>query len=209
VSDTDAHSWVEVYFARIGWVAFDPTPSAAPAAAQVLETGGPLVLRPDSSSAQQGGGLRSIEEALEGGRARPTDPADDGGSPVGAIVALGLAGLGVWGGVVYARRRSRLRGPRAAEIQARELTLALDRLGWQLPAGVTLHSIERRFATAGRNSIASYARALGRYRFEPGPSRLPGPAERRSLRQALGRGGVRRRWRALRAVPPGGPAVRQ
>jgi hypothetical protein len=208
VSDTDAHSWVEVYFPRIGWVAFDPTPSTAPAAAQLLETGGPLVLRRDGSSTEQRGGLRSIEEALEGGRASPANPAEDGGSPTGVIAALGLAGLGVWGGIAYARRRSRLSGPRAAEIQARELTLALDRLGWQLPAGVTLYSIERRFAAAGRNSIASYARALGRYRFERGASRPPGPAERRSLRQALGRGSLRRRWRALRAVPPGGPAVK-
>ena len=31
VRDLDAHSWVEVYFAGIGWVTFDPTPPAAPA----------------------------------------------------------------------------------------------------------------------------------------------------------------------------------
>ncbi len=29
VRDLDAHSWVEVYFAGIGWVTFDPTPRAA------------------------------------------------------------------------------------------------------------------------------------------------------------------------------------
>ena len=47
-------------------------------------------------------------------------------------------------------------------------------LGWQLPAGVTLHAIERRFAEAGRNPIASYARALGRHRYEPGPAHRAG-----------------------------------
>ena len=34
VHDTDAHSWVEVYFRGIGWVTFDPTPNAAPAQSQ-------------------------------------------------------------------------------------------------------------------------------------------------------------------------------
>ncbi len=37
VSDRDAHSWVEVYFNGIGWVPFEPTPSAAPAGEQLSE----------------------------------------------------------------------------------------------------------------------------------------------------------------------------
>ena len=35
IRDLDAHSWVEVYFADIGWVTFDPTPPVAPAQSQV------------------------------------------------------------------------------------------------------------------------------------------------------------------------------
>ena len=35
VDDTDAHNWVEVFFPTIGWVTFEPTPPAAPAATQV------------------------------------------------------------------------------------------------------------------------------------------------------------------------------
>jgi protein-glutamine gamma-glutamyltransferase len=31
VRDTDAHAWIEVYFQGYGWVAFNPTPPAAPA----------------------------------------------------------------------------------------------------------------------------------------------------------------------------------
>jgi hypothetical protein len=209
VSDTDAHSWVEVYFVGIGWVAFDPTPTAAPAAAQLLEEGGPLVLRRGGDSGLERGGLRSIEEALGGGRAAgPERAPDDGGSPLGAIAGVGVAGIAVWFCVGYVRRRARLRGRGAPELQARELTDALDRMGWHLPPGVTLRAIEHRFAEAGRRPIASYARALGRYRYEAGPSRPPGPDARRALRRALGRGGLGRRWRALRAVPPGGPAVR-
>ena len=32
VRDLDAHAWIEVYFAGVGWVPFNPTPAAAPAA---------------------------------------------------------------------------------------------------------------------------------------------------------------------------------
>jgi hypothetical protein len=32
VRDTDAHDWIEVYFAGYGWVPFNPTPAVAPAA---------------------------------------------------------------------------------------------------------------------------------------------------------------------------------
>jgi hypothetical protein len=31
VRDEDAHAWIEVYFPRVGWVPFNPTPAAAPA----------------------------------------------------------------------------------------------------------------------------------------------------------------------------------
>lgn len=211
VSDTDAHSWVEVYFTGIGWVAFDPTPASAPAAAQIAEEGGPAAVRRDGSVAIRGQGLAgSIEEALEGGSAPPAAAGESGGrgNPLAAVIGVGAAAGGAWLLAAYVRRRRRLSSPGTAELQARELVSALRRLGWTLPAGVTLHALEARFESAGRTAIARYARALGRYRFEPGPARLPGAAERRALRRALAKGGgPRRRWRALRAIPPGGPAV--
>ena len=45
VRDTDAHSWVEAWFDGLGWVTFDPTPSATPARSQIA-----ALERPDEAS---------------------------------------------------------------------------------------------------------------------------------------------------------------
>ncbi|HEU4976746.1 MAG TPA: transglutaminaseTgpA domain-containing protein, partial [Baekduia sp.] len=37
IRDFDAHSWVEAYFPKIGWVTFDPTPAASPARDQLAD----------------------------------------------------------------------------------------------------------------------------------------------------------------------------
>jgi protein-glutamine gamma-glutamyltransferase len=42
VRDTDAHSWVEVWFDRIGWVTFDPTPPQTPARSQIAAIAAPV-----------------------------------------------------------------------------------------------------------------------------------------------------------------------
>ena len=206
VRDTDAHSWVEVYFRGIGWVTFDPTPSAAPAAAQTLEAGGPLILRRDGSGAERGN-LRSIEEALEGGVVGAVDRGSGVWGPILAV-ALGVAALAVvLAAVGFAAGRRRLASAGAVELQARELTSALERLGWSLESPATLFGIERRFETTGRRAIAGYAGALRRNRYAHPGTGPPGPRERRRLRRALAAGGGALRWvRALRAVPPGGPS---
>ncbi len=206
VRDTDAHSWVEVYFRDIGWVTFDPTPSAAPAAAQTLDSGGALILRRDGSTTDRGD-LRSIETALEGGTVAGVDGSGSRFWGVAGILAVVIAALG---GIVAAARfaagRRRLGSPRGPELQARELTDALGRLGWSLDARPTLFGIERRFAGAGRPVVSGYAGALRRHRFGPPAADPPPASERRRLRRALGAGGgLGRRWRAWRALPPGGP----
>ena len=53
VRDLDAHSWVEVYFADIGWVTFDPTPAAAPADRAGQVTNNPLGDRPQPGEREQ------------------------------------------------------------------------------------------------------------------------------------------------------------
>ena len=207
VRDTDAHSWVEVYFRGIGWVSFDPTPSAAPAAAQALEAGGPVVLRRDGTTLGQGLGRREdIEQAAEGGRLPRIGAASDGSSAVPLVFAGLLGATVVAAAVGFTRRRRRLASSEAGELLSQELLGALERLGWEVEPGATLFAIERRFETAGRRPIAAYAAGLRRHRFAPRATGKPDAAQRRKLRAALAKGGgIRRRLRALAAIPPGGP----
>jgi len=207
VRDTDAHSWVEVYFRGIGWVTFDPTPAAAPAASQTLNAQLGTFFRGRGSVPEQGRGrARSLERALEGGT---LGPVDDGGGPWGEIglALLGVAAIAaVAAAIVFTRRRRALASGRLADAQLKEFHRALARLGWSVPDAPTLLGLERRFANADRPAVAGYAAGLRAHRYAPDAPAPPGPTARRALRRALSKqGGLRRRLRALLAIPPGGP----
>ena len=89
VRDLDAHSWVEVFFPKIGWVTFDPTPAAAPALTQGADAlGHPVINSEKVDSADQ-------ESNLRGSKAVPTGTAAlgaDAGRPVGRDRARGARG---------------------------------------------------------------------------------------------------------------------
>jgi protein-glutamine gamma-glutamyltransferase len=207
VRDTDAHSWVEAYFRGIGWVTFDPTPAAAPAASQTLTSQLSTFFRGRGSAPAQGiGRARSLERALEGGTLGPVD-GDGGPWDTIAVVGLGLAGAaGAAAGVVFWRRRRTLAAGEAVDAQLRELRRALGRLGWSVSGEPTLLGLERRFRNAGRSAVAGYAATLRAHRYSRRSPAPPGPADRRALRRALASdGGLGRRLRALLAIPPGGP----
>ena len=205
VRDTDAHSWVEVYFRGVGWVTFDPTPAAAPAASQGSGTGFGGFFRGRGSVADEEGGPRpSLERDFVGGEAAPVrSDGGVGGVIVVAALAAGVA-LGAVALVAIRRRRRELEAGSLAERQLTELHGALARLGWRLPGTTTLADLERRFR-ADRPDVARYAAALRAHRFAPDPPRAPGSAARRALRRALSSGGLGRRWRGWLAIPPGGP----
>jgi protein-glutamine gamma-glutamyltransferase len=210
VRDLDAHSWVEVFFPRVGWVTFDPTPAAAPALTQGADALGHPVI--DASSPND---PNAAERAADRKRIPAAGGAASGASGGGPWTAIWLtvAGLAVAGvtvaGVTAARRRAGLRAGALADAQVAELQSALERLGWPLSRQVTLRELERRFGAGGRRAVARYAAALGAHRFAGAPQ-PPGPAERRALRRSLGSGaGLGRRLRALIAIPPGGPASRR
>jgi len=211
VRDLDAHSWVEVYFSDIGWVTFDPTPTAAPAQrdAQTLATD-----RGDSPGAALSDGAPSGPAGPE----RALDPAAGGSSkaeqhgvgPWAVAIVLGALGL-VAIAALALRGRARADSASAAGEQGlAELENALRALGWSLPAGTTLLELERRLGSLAGPTAASYAARLrgGRYGRQAPPAL--GARARRALRHELtAGGGVRARLRGLIALPPSLPRFRR
>ncbi len=204
VRDTDAHSWVEVLFPGIGWVTVDPTPGGAPVRTTIDV--------PTSATQDDGRGFGLGRAFIERdtpqeGRTERDETAsatnDGNGSAVPGLVVLALFGSGA--GVAIHRRR-RLRSPAGAELQLREIRDALAGIGRAVPAGATLLSVQEALAASAGSDAARYAGALRESRYSRRPRRRPGPAERRAFRWALARSaGPFGWWRALRAVPPGGP----
>jgi protein-glutamine gamma-glutamyltransferase len=201
VRDFDAHSWVEVYFNKIGWVTFDPTPSASPASSQVDDranqaTGDPR--RPPSL----GGPQSNLRKADTIG----VPQAAAGGSSLSwwmvtllVVAALSIAALG-WRIRRTARRRARMRpDERALE----DLRAALVRLGSPVRGSTTLIAVERVLERRAGPDAAGYARRLREYRYGAEGADLPDAHQRRALRRALARTvGPFGRLKALRALPP-------
>jgi protein-glutamine gamma-glutamyltransferase len=184
VRDLDAHSWVEAWFPDIGWVTFDPTPSAAPPRSQSDDPKGNAAIG-DAPDLGGGGALdpRAGRAATESTNWWPIAAAG-----LAALVLLVLAGLAF-------RSRS---GRGAAPLP--ELERALRRTRRAPGPGATLQALEDAFARSP--DAAAYVRALREQRYG-GRSGEPTLAQRRGLRSELGRGGgLIGRLRAWWALPP-------
>jgi transglutaminase-like putative cysteine protease len=205
VRDLDAHSWVEVWFAGIGWVPFDPTPSVAPADSQssanaASASGGAA----DAGETQDpGGGLAESSLSAQAGDPAAGDGQDPALEPWMAVAALALVvGLTLAGlrarAVLLRRRRG---GEDEADIAA--LRRALARVGDPVPPRLTLRELERRIELAAGAPAARYVRILRERRYAPLAAGPPDAAARRDLRRALARGhGLRGRLAALVALRP-------
>ena len=206
VRDLDAHSWVEVYFTGIGWVPFDPTPTAAPAESQSAAAATSAARADAGEVANPRGGVAAERASPAAGVSAGGDGLPDWVIPVLILVVLTVLGGAVWYGVRRVRVQHGLTPEQLAEAQLAELRRALDRLDWSVPAATTLLALERRLLTNAGPRSAGYARRLREHRYDPRSPAGPGPGDRRALRRELtARGGLRGRLRGLFAIPPGGP----
>ena len=207
VRDLDAHSWVEVYFTGIGWVPFDPTPTASPAESQSAGVAATSAASADAGEvANPRGGVAAERVSPGSGVASGADGTPDWVVPVLILAAITLLGAAGWYVVRRLRVQHRLNPEELAEAQLAELLRALRRLDWRVPAATTLLGLERRLLRGAGPHSAGYARGLREHRYDPRSPRAPGARERRALRRELtARGGVGRRLRGLVALPPGGP----
>jgi hypothetical protein len=191
VRDLDAHSWVEVYFPRIGWVTFDPTPASAPASGAASLNTRPVESRPER------GMPGTSDRAGDQGFGGAAGDGAGGGPPWALLGGLGTLALlaGVGGGVAVRRRHGQTRGGEAA---LEELRRALGRTGRPVAPQTTLEGLTAALRGTGGER---YVRALldARYGFGAAPTRRM----RADLRRALGRGrGLRGRLRSWWALPP-------
>jgi transglutaminase-like putative cysteine protease len=190
VTDLDAHSWVEAWFPKYGWVPFDPTPADTPASSTVVQASAP--------SAAATGDVAS-EPADRAPRAAASDNQGHA-SHLWLLALLGVPLLVIGAGIVAVQRSaSRPLVYEGADRAVAELERALARTGRPLPPDTTLRELERRF---DGTEAAAYVRALrmGRYGWDDRP---PTRAERRALRRELGDGlGFGGRLRAVWALPP-------
>ncbi|GHE13113.1 transglutaminase family protein [Klenkia taihuensis] len=217
VTNADAHAWVEVYYAGLGWVPFDPTPLSGARAVDL-----PWATRADVAAAEASASPSAPTTAPAGPTAQldrddtftplATDDQRAGGVPWGRVGAWGGGTLGVLALLAApavaraAQRRRRLRAGDPGAVWDELLAVAHD-----LDVPVRATGTPRQLAddlgeVAGaqlRPELLALAGALQADVYAPAgaPGRdLAGPAHEvdRALRRASGR---RARVRA-RALPP-------
>jgi protein-glutamine gamma-glutamyltransferase len=211
VSDTDAHSWVEVWFAGIGWVPFDPTPAAAPAVSGTITTSPTAQLGTEGAAAQlrrdgrqtRNGKLGGVGPTRGGGSAAAPraqrDVREAGAGPPMRALALALAALGC---VALGRWTWRQRARLAALGDVDEVRAAFELHGERV-GGATLAELEGKLSRGGHERAAGYLAGLRRRRYAPGPAPEPGRRARGALRRAISRGrGPAISARAWLALPP-------
>ncbi|MFL5886142.1 MAG: transglutaminase family protein, partial [Thermoleophilaceae bacterium] len=167
VRDLDAHSWVEVWFKGIGWVPFDPTPSAAPASSQ---SGGSSATSAANGSASDKGASgasdpRDRQTALKAANGNADTSNRSLWIALGVLAAIvGLAVGVLWLALTVRARRL---GGRHDTPAVAELAAALALLGYRIPPGTTLAQLEQRLRVVTDPRAAEYVRLLRDARYAP------------------------------------------
>lgn len=129
VTTFDAHSWVEAYFAGVGWIPFDPTPAAGLVGGKKTD----LPWAPHSYAASESPGVPNISSSVTnrrsstgssagagiGGRSGSSGSSVNGSLIVTGLVVAALAILAlVPGAVRVGRRRRRFAAARHGDAEA-------------------------------------------------------------------------------------------
>ena len=193
VTDHNAHAWVEVWFAGIGWIPFDPTPGRG-------TLGGEYTFA--SGSADAVAALRRGELGRK--TASPVPPRGPDIGPLGtsvssdagqapSLLAIGLVLAALWvvalglGKALVRRARYLSRDPRRlATASRRELEGFLRDQGVDVPSNATLatlqQAVDRDLGLDGR----PFANAAARARFGPPDAREGGASSaRREVRRLI------------------------
>jgi protein-glutamine gamma-glutamyltransferase len=212
VNDHNAHTWVEVYFPRVGWVPFDPTPDRGELAAVYTPFGGAFDVR-DAAGLNSAAleGIPEIRERLEsagrleeGSGAIAAEGGEAGGpSAVGRIVrsVLGLvlvvgglaAGIILLAKAVRRRLRFATRDPRllAAAVRRDLVGYVVDQ-GYAVPPSATVRELGRLIQRSFGVDTGAFVAALTDARYGP-PAGSRERARRaqkelRRLRRGMSRG---------------------
>jgi hypothetical protein len=200
VSDRNAHAWVEVWFPRYGWLAFDPTPGRGEIGADYTASSdafnpGDAADRAfggarggfDPGGAGELGRLTELKEAREARRGITVG--DEGVSTLWVVLGVLAVAIAAIGLLKLVRRRARYltRDPRRlAGAARRELADFLLDQGVAVRASATpeeLHGIVR--SELGIDAYR-FADAVSQARYgPPGRSREAAAAARRELRSLL------------------------
>jgi hypothetical protein len=193
VTDHNAHAWVEVWFPRHGWVAFDPTPGRGRFA-------GIYSFASESAEAVAALGRGELGGAGRTSGRGTTDgtfeiPGSSKGSERPSILALALVllvgGVAAVGVLKWSVRRARyltVDPRRTAAASRRELEGFLRDQGIGIPASATLEGLRQAVASELGLDGSAFVEAAGRGRFGP-PREAPRAARgaRQELRMLLGR----------------------
>ena len=190
VTDHDAHAWVEVWFAGIGWVPFDPTPGRGTLGGEysIASRSGAAVARLRRSQLTDPTPAPTRAPDLPG----PADASTTTQAP--SLVGVGLVLAALWvvllgvGKALVRRARYLSRDPRRlATASRRELEDFLRDQGIDVPPTATLVTLQRTvYAELGLDARA-FAAAASRARFGPPTAIEPGAASpRREVRRLIG-----------------------
>jgi transglutaminase-like putative cysteine protease len=212
VSSDDLHAWPELYFDRVGWVRFEPTPGrgALPAYAPLPSAGASAGASTAAPSARTSDAVPSAAPSAGAGAS-----GGDGGAALAAflrgagLVALIAAILALPGLARLALRRRRLRGvagPGGAGAAWQEVLLTSADLGVPAADGRSPRETEEVLRTAVAAELGARS-ALGRLRLAVerqayGPTAQGADeADVGLVLRALGEGASRRQ-RIVAAVAP-------